>query len=100
MNTQERIPPTHPGEILRTELMEPLGLSQNELARQLHVDPRRVNEIVNERRAITADSALRLSALFGNSPDFWLGLQVQYELDVAEDKMQEVLKEVRPLERA
>ena len=99
MTTSNRVPPTHPGEILRTEFMEPMELSQNELARQLHVDPRRVNEIVNERRAITADSALRLSALFGNSPDFWLGLQTQYELDVAEDKLH-VLKEVKPLKAA
>lgn len=84
----EKIPPTHPGEILRQEFLEPLGLSQRKLADSLGVSPRRVNEIVNGRRAITADTALRLARFFDMTPGFWLGLQKQYELDVAEDKLE------------
>ncbi len=98
MADERKIPPTHPGEILRTEFLEPLDMSQNELARRLGVDPRRVNEIVNEKRSITADTALRLAALFDMTPDFWLGIQTRYDLDVAEDELEEVLKQVRPLE--
>lgn len=94
---ERKIPPVHPGKLLRTEFMEPMGLSQNELARRLNVDPRRVNGIVNEKRAITADTALRLSKLFGTTPGFWMNLQKRYELDVAEDKLHDALRDVHPL---
>ncbi len=77
----EYLEPIHPGEILLTEYLEPLGLSQNRLARELGVPPRRINEIVHGQRAITADTAIRLGLFFGTSPQFWLNLQSRYELD-------------------
>jgi addiction module HigA family antidote len=73
----------HPGEILKTEFMEPLGLSSYRLAKDLHVSAPRVNDIVLGKRSISADTALRLSAYFGNSADFWLGLQMDHDLWVA-----------------
>lgn len=85
----EKIPPTHPGEILRQEFLEPLGLSPRELADGLGVDPRRISEILGGRRAVTADMALRLARFFDMTPGFWLGLQKQYELDMAEDRLGE-----------
>lgn len=85
MTKSSLLPPTHPGEILLEEFLEPAGLSQNRLARALSVPPRRVNEIVLGKRAITADTALRLAAFFDTTPQFWLNLQVRYELDIAED---------------
>lgn len=72
-----------PGEILRTEFMEPLGLSSYRLARELHISAPRINDVVRGKRAITADTAMRLSAYFGNSPQFWLGLQMDYDLWLA-----------------
>jgi antitoxin HigA-1 len=73
----------HPGEILKTEFMEPLGLSSYQLAKDLHVSAPRVNDIVLGKRSITADTALRLSAYFGNSAEFWFGLQMDHDLWVA-----------------
>jgi addiction module HigA family antidote len=73
----------HPGEILKTEFMEPLGLSSYRLAKDLHVSAPRVNDIVLGKRSISADTALRLSAYFGNSADFWLGLQMDHDLWMA-----------------
>jgi len=81
-----KIEPIHAGEILLEEFMIPFGISQNSLAKSLKVTPRRINEIVNRKRAITADTALRLSKFFGNSAEFWMNLQNRYELDVARDK--------------
>ena len=80
------IAPIHPGEILFEEFLEPLALSQNALAQAIHVSPRRINEIVNKKRAITADTALRLSLFFKTTPDFWLSLQTRYDLEIAKDK--------------
>ncbi len=74
--------PIHPGEVLQEEFIKPLGLSQNRLAIAIGVPARRINEIVLGRRGITADTALRLARYFGNSPQFWLGLQTDYDLDV------------------
>ncbi len=82
-----KIEPIHAGEILFEEFMQPFGLSQNKLANSLKVAPRRINEIVNKKRTITADTALRLSKFFGNSAEFWMNLQNRYELDVARDKL-------------
>jgi antitoxin HigA-1 len=82
----------HPGEVLQHEFIEPMGLTQSKLAQALHVPARRINEIALGKRRITADTALRLSLYFKNSPQFWLGLQMDYDLDVAEDKMDERLK--------
>ncbi len=84
-----KLAPLHPGEILLEEFMKPLGLSQNRLGRALKVSPRRINEIVHGRRGITADTALRLSRYFGTSAEFWLGLQTDYDLDVARDELEE-----------
>ena len=82
----KKIPPIHPGEILQEEFMRPFGLSQNQLGKELKVSPRRINEIVHGRRSVTADTALRLARFFGNSASFWLGLQMDYDLDVAADE--------------
>lgn len=100
MPTERRIPLTHPGDILRIEFLEPLGMSQSELARRLNVDKRRVNEIVRGQRAVTASTALRLARLFGTTPGFWLNMQKRYELDAAEDEQARVQQEVEPLDRA
>ena len=81
----KKIPAIHPGEILLEEFMKPFGLSQNQLGKELNVSPRRINEIVHARRSVTADTALRLARFFGNSASFWLGLQMDYDLDVAAD---------------
>jgi addiction module HigA family antidote len=93
----EKLSPIHPGEVLLEEFIKPMNLSQNRLAIDIGVDARRINEIVLGRRAVTADTALRLSRFFGNSPQFWLGLQTQYDIDVAEDLLGKRLdREVRP----
>jgi antitoxin HigA-1 len=93
----KNLAPVHPGEILQQEFIVPMGLSQNKLALALHVPARRINEIVLGKRSITADSALRLSRYFKNSPQFWLGLQMDYDLDVAEDKLEDrINSEIRP----
>ncbi|MCW5875492.1 MAG: HigA family addiction module antidote protein [Anaerolineales bacterium] len=95
----DKLAPVHPGEVLEEEFLKPLGLSQNKLALSIGVHPRRINEIVLRKRAITANTALRLAQFFGNSPQFWLGLQMDYDLDVERDALGENLqKEVRSLE--
>ena len=95
--SKKTIPPIHPGEILLEEFLKPMGLSQNRMAMDIHVPARRINEIVHGKRRITADTALRLSRFFGNSPQFWLGLQMDYDLDVAEDSLKDRLdREVHP----
>lgn len=94
----EKIPPVHPGEILEEEFLKPLGISQNRLGKDLGVPPRRINEIIRGKRAITADTALRLSKYFGNSASFWLGLQMDFDLDTAKDELApRIDKEVRQL---
>src|SRR4030042_900424 len=75
--------PVHPGEVLLEEFLKPMNLSQNRIALDIGVPPRRINEIVLEKRRITADTALRLARYFGTSPQFWLGLQTDYDLDTA-----------------
>ena len=80
-NEEKYLKPIHPGEILKTEFLEPMGLSQNKLAKEIGVPPRRINEIVHGKRAITADTALRFSKFFGTTAQFWLNLQAHYELD-------------------
>ncbi len=91
----EKIPPMHPGEILMEEFLRPMGLSQNRLANDLGVPPRRINEVVLGKRRITADTALRLAHYFNMSPQFWLGLQMDYDLDVEEDRLSKRLEEVK-----
>lgn len=82
-----KLVPVHPGEVLFEEFMEPLGLSQYRLAKDLSVPPRRINEIVHHNRGISADTALRLARYFGTSERFWLNLQAQYDLDVERDHL-------------
>ena len=87
-----KIPAIHPGEILYKEFIQPLELSQNKLANDIKVPPRRINEIVLGKRRITSDTALRLAKYFKMSPEFWLGLQMDYDLDMASDKSSEKIK--------
>ena len=88
----------HPGEILREEFLKPRGLSQNALARKLNVRPRRINEIVLEKRGITADTALRLARFFGTSAEMWTGLQADYELRVARCQSTKIIeREIQPV---
>jgi len=82
----KKISPVHPGEILMEEFIVPFGLNQTQLAKSIHVSPRRVNEIVQGKRSVSADTALRLSRYFGTSAQFWLGLQMDYDLDAQKDK--------------
>ena len=91
MNKQ-KIKPVHPGEILLEEFLKPMGISQNKLAVDIGVPPRRINEIVREKRRITAETALRLGRYFGISAQFWLGLQMDYDLDMEEDRLGEYSK--------
>ena len=94
---EEKLAPVHPGEVLLEEFLKPMELSQNRLAIDVGVPSRRVNEIVLGKRRITADTALRLARYFGMSPQFWLGLQMDYDLDMEEDKLGKRLeREVRP----
>ena len=93
--------PVHPGEILQEEFLVPMELSQNSLARGLAVPPRRVNEIVHGNRRVTADTALRLALFFGTSAEFWLGLQMDYDLDLEKDRHDTRLeREVAPYTQA
>ena len=98
---KEKLKPIHPGEVLLEEFLKPMGLSQNRLALDMGVPARRINEIVLGKRRITADTALRLARYFDMSPQFWLGLQMDYDLDVAADTMAGRLeREVRPYAQA
>ncbi len=92
----KKLHPIHPGEVLLEEFLKPMGLSQNRLALDIGVPPRRINEIVLGTRRVSADTALRLARYFGATPQFWLGLQTDYDLDVAEDALGDRLdREVR-----
>ncbi len=89
--------PIHPGEILREEFLKPMGISINRLARDIVVPPGRISEIVNGKRGITADTALRLARFFGVSPELWLGLQAEYDLRIARQTVgKEIEKRVHP----
>ena len=97
----DKLAPVHPGEILQKEFLQPMSLSQNKLAISVRVPARRVNEIVLGKRGITADTALRLAQYFGMSAQFWLGLQMDYELDVAEGALKSrIEKEIIPMSAA
>jgi len=97
MANGNRLPPIHPGEILREEFLSNLGMSANHLALALRVPATRINDIVNERRGITADTALRLSRYFGTTPRFWMNMQASWELETAEDELGKAVKrEVLP----
>ena len=89
---RRKLPPIHPGEILREEFLNPLGVSQYRLAKDISVSPRRINEIVHGRRSLTADTALRLGRYFGMTEQFWLNLQARYDLEVEKDRLGDRLK--------
>lgn len=93
-------PPTHPGEVLMEDFIEGFGITQNKLAVSIGVPPRRINEIVHGKRAITADTALRLGKYFGVPAQFWLNLQTRYDLEVAEDRVSEQINAITPLQVA
>lgn len=96
----KKLPPIHPGKILMEEFLAPMGISQYRLAKDISVSPRRINEIVHEKRSITADTALRLGRFFGMTPQFWLNLQNRYDLEITEDLIGKRLnKEVNALQR-
>jgi len=88
-----KMPPIHPGEILDKEFLKPLGVSQYRLARDIKVDPRRINAIVLGKRAITADTALRLARYFGLSERFWLNLQARHDLEIEKDRLGSALED-------
>ena len=88
----KKLAPVHPGEILLEEFLDPMGISQYRLAKDISVPPRRINEIVHGARAVTADTALRLSRYFGTSERFWINLQAHYDLEVEKDRLGNRLK--------
>ena len=90
--TNDKLAPVHPGEVLLEEFLKPLGLSQNRLALDIRVPARRINEIVHGKRRVTPDTALRLARYFNMSAAFWLGLQMDYDLDTAEDELADRIK--------
>lgn len=92
----KKLPPIHPGEILREEFMKPLGLSSNALARALDVTPARINEIVREQRGISADTALRLARYFGTDVQSWMNLQTHYDVQCAEEAAGRAIKKIAP----
>jgi addiction module HigA family antidote len=95
--TTERWAPVHPGEVLMEDFIIGFGITQNKLAVSIGVPPRRINEIVHGKRAITADTALRLGRYFGIDPQFWLNLQSHYELELAEDRLAGQIGAIAPL---
>ena len=100
MVTDTITPPVHPGEILLTEFLEPLAVSQYQLAKAVDVPARRINEIVHGQRRISADTALRLARYFGTSERFWMNLQARYDLEIEKDRLGTALDEIRPLSAA
>lgn len=93
MSKKKFIPPVHPGEILKEEFLDPLGLSQRAFARSIDVPPNRVSEIIRGRRNITGDTAIRFSLALGTSPEMWLRLQARYELEKAQDEAEPDLEQ-------
>jgi addiction module HigA family antidote len=91
MSNEKKLPPIHPGEILMEEFLKPMEISQYRLAKDISVPPRRINEIVHGKRAITPDTALRLSRYFGLSERFWINMQARYDLEIEKDRLQDRL---------
>lgn len=99
--TKRDFAPIHPGQVLLLEFLEPMGISQYRVAKDINVTPRRINEIVHGRRAITADTALRLGRFFGMEAAFWMNLQAHYDMEIAQMELRDRLeKEVRPYRKA
>ncbi|WP_028279062.1 HigA family addiction module antitoxin [Arthrobacter sp. H5] len=99
MTTTDKLAPIHPGEVLMEDFIEGFGITQNNLAVSIGVPPRCINEIVHGKRAVTADTALRLGKYFGTSAQFWLNLQTHYDLDMAEDRVTDEFGAIVPLQR-
>jgi antitoxin HigA-1 len=100
MSRSKKLPPIHPGAIFE-EFLKPLGMSMNKLAEELHVPANRITQIVEGDRSITGETALRLARYFGTSPEFWLGMQKDYDLQVARDQFEaEVERQVHPRDKA
>ena len=97
MTAETVMPPVHPGEILLEEFLDPLGVSQYQLAKEIRVPARRINEIVHGQRRISADTALRLARYFGTSERFWVNLQVRYDLEIEKDRLGADLNAIQPL---
>ena len=96
-----KLSPTHPGEILQEEFLKPLGISQYRIAKDINVPARRINEIVQGKRSISADTALRLARYFGTTDRFWLNLQARYDLEIEKDRLgKRLVKEVEVLKKA
>jgi len=100
VETETVMPPVHPGEILLEEFLKPLEVSQYQLAKEISVPARRVNEIVHGQRRISADTALRLARYFGTSERFWMNLQIRYDLEIEKDRLGDALDEIHPLSAA
>ncbi|MPV48746.1 MULTISPECIES: HigA family addiction module antitoxin [unclassified Pseudactinotalea] len=98
--SEKLYPPIHPGEVLMEDFIEGFGITQNKLAVAIGVPPRRINEIVHGKRAITADTALRLGRYFAMDPQFWLNLQTRYELEVAQSRVADQVAAIAPLRTA
>jgi addiction module HigA family antidote len=96
-NRKEKLRNIHPGEVLREEFLEPLGITAYRLSKETGIPQTRISLILREQRAITADTALRFAAFFGTSAKFWLGLQEDYDLEAARDRLGEDLSRIRPL---
>ena len=95
----KKLAPVHPGEILQEEFLSPFNVTQHKVALAIGVPPRRINEIVLGRRRITADTALRLSAYFQNSAEFWINLQTSYDLEIERDALKKTLASIKPVQR-
>ncbi len=95
-----KLAPIHPGEVLLEDFIKGFGITQHRLALAIGVPPRRINEIVHGLRSVTADTALRLARYFGTTPQFWMNLQDQYEIDLAQDRLHEQLAAIKPLATA
>lgn len=94
---EKKMPPVHPGEILMEEFLKPLHMSQNRLAAEISVPSKRISEIIHGKRRINADTALRLARYFNMTPQYWMGLQTDYDLDVAMDEsVEKINREIRP----
>ena len=98
--TADQLPPVNPGEVLMEDFIEGFGITQHKLAVSIGVPPRRINEIVHGKRAITADTALRLGRYFGVEPQFWLNLQSRYELELAQERVADQITKITPLQVA
>jgi addiction module HigA family antidote len=97
MTAETVMPPVHPGEILLEEFLDPLGVTQYQLAKEIRVPARRINEIVHGQRRISADTALRLARYFGTSERFWVNLQIRYDLEIERDRLGADLNAIQPL---